>query len=217
MPILTPKWFRISELESGPPILLTLLLLVFTVAAFAFFIRYVGKTPLSLYIVFKVILVCLLPLIILIILYKNKSLAGIVETLQDQNEYYLSRIGEYEEIGGEEEIDIISANNSDRLTIKIKNIVSVKSADNYIEIFYLENDLVEKKLIRNTLKNIETQLANQRSFIRCHRTSIVNTKYIEKLESNYSGNSLRMSCYEEMIPVSRQYLKPVREALSGKK
>jgi len=217
MPLLTPKWFRISEWESGPPILLTLLLLVFTVAAFAFFIRYVGKTPLSLYIMFKVILVCLLPLIILIILYKNKSLADVIETLQEQNEYYLSRIGEYEEIGGEEEIDIISANNSDRLTIKIKNIVSVKSADNYIEIFYLENDLVEKKLIRNTLKNIETQLANRTSFIRCHRTSIVNTKYIEKLESTYSGNNLRMSCYEEMIPVSRQYLRSVREALSVKK
>ena len=34
-----------------------------------------------------------------------------------------------------------------------KNIISIKSADNYIEIYYLENVKVEKKLVRSTLKS----------------------------------------------------------------
>ena len=215
LPLSIPKWVKTRNWESGPPVFLTILLLVSTVTAFTFYIRYVGKAPLTLYIVFKVVLVCLLPLLILIILYKNKSLAQVVEILQEQNKYYISKVGEFEKIGVEEEIDIISNNKSDKLTLKYKNIIFIKSADNYIEIFYLENDLVEKRLIRNTLKNVESQLANQNNFIRCHRASIVNVMYIDKLVGTYSGYSLKMSCFEEKIPVSRQYLMQVKKVISG--
>ena len=72
----------------------------------------------------------------------------------------------------------------------------------------MENNLVKKKLIRSTLRNIESQLADQRNFIRCHRTSIVNTMHIDKLVRSYSGYSLVTSCLDEQIPVSRQYLMP---------
>ena len=212
IPLLIPKWFKISEWESGPPFILNLLLLASTSAAFAFFIRYVGMVSLTFYIMFKVVLVCLLPLIILIILYKNKSLERGISILKEQNKNYILKIREYEKIGEDEEIEIISDNKSDNLTLKYKDIISIKSADNYIEIYYLESDLVEKKLIRNTLKNIESQLANQRSFIRCHRTRIINVMYIDELVRTYNGYSLKMSCFEEEIPVSRQYLMQVKEA-----
>lgn len=215
LPLLTPKWFKTSEWESGPPVILILCLLILTVTSFAFYIRYVGKAPLSLYIMFKVVLVCLLPLIILLILYKNKSLANVIDILQEQNKYYLSKVREYDKIILEEEIDIISSNKSSKLTLKYKNIIYIKSADNYIEIYYLENGLVEKRLIRNTLKNIESQLANQHHFVRCHRASIVNVMHIDKLVRSYSGYSLKMNIFEEKIPVSRQYLIQVKKIISG--
>lgn len=215
LPLWIPKRFNTSEWESGPPIILNIFLLIVTTTEFAFYIRYVGKTPLSLYIMFKTVLVCLLPVIILIILYRNKSLAHFIGILQEQNNFYFSKLRDYEENGGEEEIDILSDNKSDNLTLKYKNIVLVKSADNYIEMYYLENDLVEKKLIRNTLKNIESQLANQRNLIRCHRTSIVNVVYVDKMERNYNGYSLKMSRLKEKIPVSRQYILQVKEAISA--
>ncbi|MFC2116840.1 LytR/AlgR family response regulator transcription factor, partial [Bacteroidota bacterium] len=215
LPLLIPKWFIISEWESGPPTILSFLFLTLSATAFAFYIRYVAEVFLTLYIMFKVLLVCLLPLLILIILYRNKSLRRIIGILQDQNKYYFSKIGEYEKIEGEEEIDIHSDNKSDKLRLKYKNIVSIKSADNYIEIYYLDNGLPEKKLLRSTLRNIELQLTDQRNFIRCHRTSLVNVMFIEKLVRNYSGHNLKMSCLEETIPVSRQYLIQVKEAISA--
>lgn len=214
LPLSIPKWFKIEEWESGPPFVLSLIFLVIIATSFAFYINYVGKVSLSFYIVFKVILVCLLPLLILIILYKYRSMKQIIGTLQDQNKYYISKIGEYEKTGEEEEIDIISDSKSEKLTLKYKNIISVKSADNYIEIYYLEKDVVEKKLVRNTLKNIELQLANQRIFIRCHRTGIANINYINKLARTYSGYSLKMRFLDETIPVSRQYLKQVKNVIS---
>lgn len=214
LPILIPKWYKIKELESNLPFISGFLFLTLTATAFAFYMSYIGMVSLSLYIMFKVILVCFLPLIILIIMHKNKMQEHVISIIQEQNKYYLLKIRDYEKLEEDEVIDILSNNKSDKLTLKSKHIVSVKSADNYIEISYLENDMVEKKLIRSTLKNIESQLANHRSFIRCHRTSIVNIIYIDKLERNYSGYSLKMSHLEENIPVSRQYFMQVKEAIS---
>ena len=163
---------------------------------------------------FKVILVCMIPIFILVILYKNKSLELTIDLLKEQNKNYLLKIRDDEKNIDDEKIDIISDNKSGKLTLRYKNIVSIKSADNYIEIFYLENDLVEKKLIRSTLKNIESQLVHQRSFIRCHRTRIVNSMHIDKLVRSYSGYCLKVIFLEEEIPVSRQYFTQVKEVIS---
>ena len=215
IPFLIPKWFKMSEWESGPPFFLSSIFLILTSTALVFYIRYVGMVQLSLYIILKVILVCLFPLIVLVILYKNKSLERIIFILKDQNKFYFSKIKEFENMGIEEEIDFISENKSDKLTLKFKNIISIKSADNYIEINYLEKGIMEKKLLRSTLKNIESQLVNQKKFIRCHRTTIVNSLYIEKMTTSYNGSYLKMSYIEEKIPVSRQYVIMVRDVVSA--
>lgn len=214
-PVLIPKWFKISEQASSTSFILGIILLVLTATSFTFYIRYVGKTELSLYIIFKTVLVCLLPLIILIILYKNKSLERAFEALQIQNKIFSLKIKEYEISGEDEQIEIYSDNKTDKLSLKYRNLVSIKSADNYIEIYYQEKDQIEKKLLRNTLKNIEEQLAHRPSFIRCHRTSIVNALYIDKLVRTPGGYSLKMSCFDEEIPVSRPYLMQVKEAINS--
>ncbi|PLX12280.1 MAG: hypothetical protein C0597_13625 [Marinilabiliales bacterium] len=215
IPFLFPKWFKLSIWERRTPLLLIITLLIVIMAANAFYIRYVGNTDLSLYILFKTFLVSLLPIIILNILFKNKSLESIIEILQDHIRLYQARISELECNGMEEEISIYSDTKSDKITLKFKNIVSVQSADNYIEVHYLEKEVVEKKLIRNTLKNIEIQLVKRPELMRCHRTSIVNMLHVEKLLRTYNGYSLKMNYLEHDIPVSRQYLVLIRDAISN--
>lgn len=214
LPFLIPKWFKISEWESGPPILTSLVLLAFTAIAFAFYISFVGKIVLSLYIIFKVFLVCLLPLIILSLLYKNKSMESVISTLNDENKFFMSKLSGYEKKAEEEEFEVISENKSDKLSLKYNEIVFIKSADNYIEIYCTINTSIEKKLVRNTLKSIESQLANHKSFIRCHRTSIVNIIYIEKLSRDFSGYYLKIKNFDKKLPVSRPFLTQVKEAIS---
>lgn len=216
-PLLFPKYFKVTTWESGPPLILIILLLIFTITSNAFYIGYVGNTVLSLYILFKIFLVSLLPVIILNILYKNKSLEGIIEILKNQNKLYQSKIMELEQNGKEEIIDIYSDSKSDKLSIKYKDIISIQSADNYIEVNYLVNGNIEKKLIRNTLKNIEVQLTSRPEFMRCHRTSIVSMQHVEKLVKNYSGYSLKMRNLDFDIPISRQYLILVKDAMSDLK
>ncbi len=215
IPMFFTKWFKISEWESGPSQLLIILLLIFTITANAFYIRYVGHTVLTLYILFKIFLVSLLPLIILNILYKNKSQELIIEILQNKNKLYETKIQQLESNEKEEIVHIYSDSRSDKISIKYRNIISVQSADNYIEIYYMVKDVTEKKLVRNTLKNIETQLVQLPEFIRCHRTSIVNMLYVTKLERNYSGYRLKMRNLDHYIPVSRQYLILVKDLISS--
>jgi len=213
LPLLLPKLFAVTDWEYGPPLGLSLLFLVFSSTFFAFYIRYVGKVDLSLFIMFKVVLVNLLPLSILMILYRNKSMKEAVSILQDQNKEYLSKIEGYENTKDNEEINILSDNKSDKLNLKFMDIVFIKSADNYIEICYMDKDIVEKKLLRSTLRNIESQLANRRNFIRCHRTRIVNIMYIERVVRSYGSYNIKLNCCEDTIPVSRQYLMQVKVAV----
>jgi len=216
LPISFTKWLKLSEWESGPPVILVLLLLAITSTAFAFYIRFVGKIPLSMYILFKIVLVNLLPLLILKLLYKVRSMENTILILQEQNKTLISRLVEDEKAVGEDEFEVISENKSEKLSLKFRNIVFVKSADNYIEIYYMENGQLVKKMIRNTMKNIESQISHYKMFVRCHRTRMVNILYIAKLLRDYSGYFLKMNCTDEKIPVSRQFLLQLKEAVSEK-
>jgi DNA-binding LytR/AlgR family response regulator len=89
----------------------------------------------------------------------------------------------------------------------------IKSAENYVEIVYKDNENNKQRLIRTTLRNIEEQLRKYPEFVRCHRTCVVNTKYILKLSSSYQGHKLKIIDYNDEIPVSRQYLMDVRKVL----
>ena len=216
LPITFPDSFKLKEWESGPPIILVVILLCITTTAFTFYIRYVGMAPLSIYIVFKIVLVCLLPLIIMKMLYKMKSMETEISILQKENRACIEKMIEEEKVAGEEQFEIVSENKSEKLSLKFKDVVLVKSADNYIEIIYLVNDMVEKRMVRNTLKSIESQLIVQKRFVRCHRTRIVNTLFIEKLQRDFGGYYIKMNCFEEKIPVSRQFLLQVKAAISNR-
>jgi DNA-binding LytR/AlgR family response regulator len=214
MPLALPKWFKTSMWETGPPFILNSLLLVLTATAFAFYIRFVGNSNLSLYILFKIALVCLIPVIILVILYKNKYQERTIDILREQNKAYLLTINEFEQIKEEKEIEIFSSSKTNSLIVAPNNIISIQSADNYIEIYYLNRDIPEKKLIRNTLKDIELQLTKFKNIIRCHRTCLVNVHFIDKISRNSTGYYLKISEINKEFSVSRQYVIHLKNALA---
>lgn len=211
--IIFPKWLNLSELTSIPLIIVSICLLVLTGTAYSFYIRFVGNTNLNLYILFKIFLVCLLPIIILGILYKNKSLEMIIDDLLQQKKAFEAKILEYDQNSEDDMVDIESDNKKENFKIQFNDIVLIKSADNYIKIFYIKNNVIEMQMIRTTLKNVEIQLISRLQFIRCHRTSIVNVNYVNKLVKNYNGYSLDIMNIDEKVPVSRQYLFVIKEVL----
>jgi hypothetical protein len=215
--IILPWRAQINNLEDiehiVPSFLGDFLLLVSNSVAFAFYLRYVGGIEISFYIMFKVVLISLVPLVIIRISesfrelkYQNESLVKHQKNLQKQLE-------KYEDDLLSKSLEIISENRNENLKLQIADIAFIRSADNYVEVFHREGDDFKKELIRSTLKNIEHQIKPYSNFVRCHRTCIVNTHFIEKLNKSFNNYWLSLKKIDEKLPVSRQYLLAIREVL----
>ena len=181
--------------KSGLPFYLEgFLLFLLNTVAFAFYLRYVGKIEITFLIMFRVALIGLIPPIVL-------RLNDRFNELKIQNEVLT---GEKKTM--QEEVAKFENNN-------VNSTVEFVTDDNYVEITFIAGETFTKRLIRNTLKNVEVQVKSFPNFIRCHRSCIVNSDFIAKLNRNYSSYWLTLKNMDDKIPVSRQYLLKIKEAL----
>ena len=200
------EWGLIAYFES-------FLILAMSSVALAFYLHYVGLIDISFYIMIKVILICMAPPVVLRVYDKFRELKQQNALFIQEKKILQKHAERYEEDYLNKTVEFISENNAENLNLVIANVAFIKSADNYVEIAYKEGDSFKKKLIRNTLKNIEQQIKPYSHFIRCHRVSIVNINFIEKFNRNHNNHWLIIKGYNEQIPVSRQYLLKLKEIL----
>ena len=205
-----------TENDNGnlfPPFLNGFLILLVSGVSFEFYIRYVGSVGINFSISFKVFLICLAPPVILGIYDKINSLKQQVNSLILEKKIIQKQVEQYEEDYLNKSVEFISENINENFSLLIAEVAFIRSADNYVEIVYKEGDVYKKKLIRNTLKNIELQVKPYSNFLRCHRICIVNLHFIEKLARINENYWLIIKGSGEQLPVSRQYLLRLREAL----
>ncbi|MCG8699709.1 MAG: LytTR family transcriptional regulator DNA-binding domain-containing protein [Bacteroidales bacterium] len=184
-----------------------------TSIAFVFYIRYVGQINITFNTVVRVVFICLsLPISVFLNFRINSYQVRLKRLLHEQRSMQ-DKLKKFSESYSNKHIEIMSDNDSDNFRIQVSEIVYVKSADNYVEIGYHDEGMVKRKMVRNTLRNVEQQLAEFNNFIRTHRTSLVNIQYIDKLNKNFNTYWLSLDKTKETIPVSRQYLLPVKELL----
>jgi DNA-binding LytR/AlgR family response regulator len=196
-----------------PAYLKGFLIILISTVAFVFYVRYVGFVKITFIITLKVFLICLASTMVL-------GISEMVDRLTQENHALIlekkivqKQIEKYEEDYLNKSVEFISENLNENFTLLIAEIAFIRSADNYVEIVYNEGDSFKKKLIRNTLKNVELQIKQYSNFIRCHRICIVNVHFIEKLTRNNENHLLVIKGFNEQLPVSRQYLLKLRETL----
>ncbi len=210
-------WIPDERASDENPVFLIFLrgfsLLLFSSVAFAFYLRYVGKVHISFFIMLKVSLICLAPPVVLRIYDVITNLKNSNSQLLQEKNVVQNMIEKYEDDILNKSIELTSETGTETLELKISDIMLIRSADNYVEVGYLESDEIRKKLIRNTLKGLESQLRAYPGFVRCHRTCIVNAHYIERLEKKQDSYCISLTGYNEKVPVSRQYLLKIRELL----
>ncbi len=208
--VLIPWFFRRCSENKQEPVLPYyfngFIIMLLSSIAFAFYLYYLGLVTLTVFVIFKVVLICLVTVVVL-------RVWDVINDLRQQNESLIiekilvqKEVEKYEDELLNKTIEIISENNTENLKLTVSDIIFIKSADNYVEIVYKEGDNFRKKLLRNTLKNIEIQLKPYSAFVCCHRISIVNIHHVEKLNRSDNNNRLEIKGYDEQIPVSRQYL-----------
>lgn len=159
---------------------------------------------------FAALTIGIVPLSIITIITQNNALKRNLNSSKEINQMLSERIN----ISPKQE-DLITLNKSTKESISIRpeDILYMESEGNYVNVHYRQDEKVTYKQIRSTIKQMEESLQNHPMFIRCHRAFIVNINYISNAEGNAQGYQLTLSNVPLEIPVSRTYLKNIKDAL----
>ena len=111
-------------------------------------------------------------------------------------------------------IVISSESGREKLELNLKDLLFIKSIDNYVEVYWTFNDQRKTVLLRSTLKRIEEDLKAYPFLFRCHRTYLVNVDNISKVTGNSHGYKLGFKGLENLIPVSRNCSKKLTQLLT---
>lgn len=111
-------------------------------------------------------------------------------------------------------VKITDSNRDLKLVVDNSQLLLLKSADNYVEIYYLKDGQIKKELVRTTLKILEQELSNQ-PIKRCQRSYMVNINRVAVIQKNSQGYNIELNGYDQPIPVSKNYKQYFVDLLSN--
>ena len=109
----------------------------------------------------------------------------------------------------------IECSTRESLRLKLSDFIYAESGGNYVSIYHLQEGKMQKNVLRVSLKNIIPVLCSIPSIVQCHRTFIVNLRYLEKAEGRMGGICLAISHTSSPIPVSKTYVQEVKERIQN--
>jgi hypothetical protein len=157
------------------------------IIAFGYFLSYktLGILEFEFYMMVKLILIAFFPITLLIIFNQNRLLrlhlkiANELNAKLKENKQVLDKLVHFD-----------SEYQKDKLSIRARLLILIRSADNYIEVFWKDGDTVNRRLVRGTLVKAQELFADYNFIFKCHRSFIVNVNYIDKVEGNSQGYRL---------------------------
>ncbi|NHB68049.1 LytR/AlgR family response regulator transcription factor [Perlabentimonas gracilis] len=103
-----------------------------------------------------------------------------------------------------EHVNIESKLNKEKLSFTINEFIYAVSEGNYVNFHLIQQGQIRKAVIRNSINDIEQQLAKFPRIIRVHRAYIVNVDKVRTMKGNSLGYLLKLVGITEEIPVSRK-------------
>ena len=101
-----------------------------------------------------------------------------------------------------------------KFSIKRENLLYLESAENYVNICYLNKNKISKYLLRETLKKTEEIFAGT-EIVRCHRSYMVNFDKVKVIIKDKEGLKLELDVPTSIeIPVSKTYVDSVMQTFS---
>ena len=160
---------------------------------------------------FYTVVVGILPILMTTVLHQNALLS---QNLRLANDFNTGFNFSKEILPSNEKIHFMSENNKDKLDLNLSDFIYLGSNGNYIQVFYLVNNEPKNLMLRNTLKQIEEQVKENPSIIKCHRAFLVNKDKILTVKGNSQGLRLVLKGTNTEIPVSRNYSRVLKEILN---
>jgi DNA-binding LytR/AlgR family response regulator len=142
-------------------------------------------------------LVVFLPYIILTLYFSWKDKAQKLENLEQSKEENAAKTSKL--------LPFYDEKDTMRFSVLPSDILYLEAADNYVTIYFLNKQKISHFLLRNSLKNLGEYLSEY-SFVRCHRSFIVNFEKVKLIRKEKDGLKLEIDAPAELvIPVSKTY------------
>lgn len=101
-----------------------------------------------------------------------------------------------------------------RFSIKAEHLLYIESADNYVNIFYIDKGKTVRFTLRNSIKRLEALLKSAQ-VIRCHRSYMVNFEKVTILRKDKDELILELDGPTSIeLPVSKTYAQNVMETFT---
>jgi hypothetical protein len=112
-------------------------------------------------------------------------------------------------------INISSMLKKEKLSFSLNEFVYAASEGNYVNFYLLQKGKIVKAVIRNSINNVEQQLAYYNRVMRVHRAFIVNVDMVRSMRGNSLGYTLKLNGLDQEIPVSRKNTSTFRTLFQG--
>jgi DNA-binding LytR/AlgR family response regulator len=209
MPSLFPKIFIHRQWKIWKEIIWNSWLLFVTAFGYLLMYKTLGILAINFTMILKMVLIAVIPLTILIVFNQNRLLRLHLKTANDMNKKLKDSKNSNDKL-----ITFDSEYQKDKLSVKAKLLLLVRSADNYIEVFWKDGTSIKNKLIRTTLVKTQQLLSEYSYFFKCHRSYIVNINYIDRVEGNSQGYKLFFDQLNFEVPVSKTSVNRLKEKIN---
>ncbi len=171
------------------------------VTSYFIYFRFIGPFGFSVYILLKVLIISAIPISILIPYNRNRLLKNHLQSALELNKYLEERAHPAPKI-----VHLKSDYEKDDLSIDVNTMLFIRSANNYIEVFWKEKDNILSQLVRCTMKYAEDAFKDYSFIFKCHRAFIVNINHVVKVEGKSQGYTLYVGGNEHTVTVSRIFI-----------
>lgn len=170
--------------------------------------RYLGILEFQYNIVITILLAAVFPISALIIINYSRILRMHLRFATELNK----KLKENKNI--QEKIVLFESDyQKDSLSVKVSQILFIRSANNYIEVFWKENGIVKNQLVRCSLTKAEQIVKEEKFIFKCHRSYLVNINFIENVEATPQGYKLTYDKIDFSVPVSKNFSNRLSELI----
>jgi hypothetical protein len=208
IPSLLPKAFSSSAWNIKKEIFWDIWILFTSLAGYFLLNNTLGVMKIGFSLIIKLTLTAVIPLTVLIIINHNKILRSHLKLADElskklkENKTILDKI-----------VYFNSDYQKDSLAIKVSLLILIRSANNYIEVFWKEAETIKNQMVRCSMFTAEELLKEHKFIFKCHRSYIINVNYIEKIEGNTQGYKLYFENISFSVPVSKNYVIRLQELI----
>ena len=154
------------------------------------------------------ILIGVIPVFIRVVSVHNWLLKKNLKEASGLNSF-LTKI---EDVHSEKLITLESEIVNDSFKTTNKRLLYLESAQHYVNIYNMDNEVVKTVMIRLGLNKALSQISDP-YILQCHRSFAINLRQVESVKSNSQGLKLCLKMENIEIPVSRSFKKSITESL----